>query len=67
MELSALAREAAVRLTAEARRDFVLVVPAFNEAPVVTPLISELRATFERYDLSGEIVLVDDGSTDGNR
>ena len=65
MELSALAREAAVRLTAEARRDFVLVVPAFNEAPVVTPLISELRATFERYDLSGEIVLVDDGSTDG--
>ena len=65
MELSALAREAAVSLTAEARRDFVLVIPAFNEAPVVAPLISELRATFESYDLSGEIVLVDDGSTDG--
>jgi glycosyltransferase involved in cell wall biosynthesis len=32
----------------EARRDFTVIVPAFNEAPVV-----------------GEVVLVDDGSTDG--
>ncbi len=65
MELSAQAREAAVRLTAEARRDFAVVIPAFNEAPVVPALISELRATFERYELSGEILLVDDGSSDG--
>ena len=65
MELSAQAREAAVGLTAEARRDFALVIPAFNEAPVVPALISELRATFERYELSGEIIFVDDGSTDG--
>jgi len=65
MELSAQAREAAVGLTAEARRDFALVIPAFNEAPVVPALISELRATFERYELSGEILFVDDGSTDG--
>ena len=65
MELPALAREAAVRLTAEARRDFAVVIPAFNEAPVVAALISELRETFERYELSGEILFVDDGSTDG--
>ena len=65
MELSALAREAAGGLTAEARRDFALVIPAFNEAPVVPALISELRAAFECHDLSGEIVFVDDGSTDG--
>ncbi len=65
MELSAQAREAAVRLTDEARRDFAVVIPAFNEAPVVPALISELRATFERYELSGEILFVDDGSTDG--
>ena len=62
---SALAREAAVRLTAEARRDFAVVIPAFNEAPVVPALISELRETFERYELSGEVLFVDDGSTDG--
>ena len=65
MESSARAGEAAVGLTAEARRDFAVVIPAFNEAPVVPALISELRATFERYDLSGEILFVDDGSTDG--
>ena len=65
MELSAQARAAAVGLTAEARRDFALVIPAFNEAPVVPALISEIPATFERYDLSGEILFVDDGSTDG--
>ena len=62
---SALAREAAVRLTDEARRDFAVVIPAFNEAPVVPALISELRETFERYELSGEVLFVDDGSTDG--
>jgi glycosyltransferase involved in cell wall biosynthesis len=65
MELSAQAREAAVGLTAEARRDFAVVIPAFNEAPVVPALISELRDTFERYELSGEVLFVDDGSTDG--
>ena len=65
MELPALGREAAVSLTAEARHDFAVVIPAFNEAPVVPALISELRATFERYELSGEVLLVDDGSTDG--
>ena len=64
MELSAQAREAAVGLTAEARRDFAVVIPAFNEAPVVPALISELRNTFERYELSGEVLFVDDGSTD---
>ena len=65
MELSAMAREAAGGLTAEARRDFAVVIPAFNEAPVVPALISELRATFELHDLSGEVIFVDDGSTDG--
>jgi glycosyltransferase involved in cell wall biosynthesis len=65
MELSAQAHEAAVSLTAEARRDFAVVIPAFNEAPVVPALISELRDTFERYELSGEVLFVDDGSTDG--
>ncbi len=65
MESSALAREAAMGLSVEARRDFALVIPAFNEAEVVPELISELRAAFDRHDLSGEILLVDDGSTDG--
>jgi glycosyltransferase involved in cell wall biosynthesis len=46
------------------RRDFAVVVPAFNESPVIRALVTELRAAFERYDLDGEVILVDDGSTD---
>jgi glycosyltransferase involved in cell wall biosynthesis len=47
------------------RRDFAVVIPAYDEAPVVPELIRELRAAFEALDLRGEVVLVDDGSTDG--
>jgi glycosyltransferase involved in cell wall biosynthesis len=47
------------------RSDFALVVPAFNEAEVVPDLVKELREAWSVHGLSGEIVLVDDGSTDG--
>jgi glycosyltransferase involved in cell wall biosynthesis len=52
-------------LDERARRDFALVVPAFDEAPVIPDLIRELRSAFEREGLEGEVILVDDGSTDG--
>ncbi len=52
-------------LPARARRDFAVLVPAYNEVDNVPELIAELRATFERHGLEGEVVLVDDGSTDG--
>lgn len=58
-------REAAESLTPEMRRDFAVVVPAFNEAPVVRDLLSALRKAFEEFRLDGEVILVDDGSTDG--
>ena len=54
-----------IGLSPELRRDFAVVVPAWNEAENIPELIAELRATFERHGLSGEVVLVDDGSTDG--
>lgn len=47
------------------RSDFTVVVPAYNEAPVIEDLVRELRDSFERHRLSGEVLLVDDGSTDG--
>ena len=53
------------QLSAEMRSDFALVVPAFNEAEVVPDLVKELREAWSAHGLSGEIVLVDDGSTDG--
>lgn len=56
---------AAAELSAEMRRDFCLLVPAYNEAEMVPELVASLRAAFERYDLHGQVILVDDGSTDG--
>jgi glycosyltransferase involved in cell wall biosynthesis len=55
----------AVRLGPEARRDFAVLIPAFNEVDNMADLVRELRATFERHELEGEVVLIDDGSTDG--
>lgn len=53
------------RSPSAARSDFTLIIPAFDEAPVVPALIRELRDSFERNGLDGEVILVDDGSTDG--
>lgn len=52
-------------LSEGARRDFAVVIPAFNEAPVIPDLIRELKGTFEAHGLEGEVILVDDGSEDG--
>lgn len=58
-------QEAALSLSPEGRRDFAVVVPAFNEAPMIPELIASLRRAFEEFQLDGEVILVDDGSTDG--
>jgi glycosyltransferase involved in cell wall biosynthesis len=50
---------------AELRRNFAVVIPAYNEIENIGSLFAALRATFERHDLDGEIILVDDGSNDG--
>ena len=47
------------------RRDFTVVIPAFDEAPVVPDLVRELKAAFDRNALNGEVLLIDDGSSDG--
>jgi len=47
------------------RTDFAVVVPAFNEREVIPDLIRELKETFRIHGLRGEVILVDDGSTDG--
>ena len=54
-----------VRLSPEARRDFAIVIPAFNEVENMEDLVRELRAMFDRCGLAGEVLLVDDGSKDG--
>jgi len=44
---------------------FAVLVPAFDEAANMPELFAELADTFRRHGLDGEVVLVDDGSTDG--
>jgi glycosyltransferase involved in cell wall biosynthesis len=46
------------------RQDFAVIVPAYNEAENIPDLVRELRATWESHGLDGEVILVDDGSTD---
>lgn len=50
-----------------ARRDFSVIVPAYDEAENVAALFAALRAAFDRHALDGEVVFVDDGSADGTR
>ena len=43
---------------------FAVIVPAYNEAENIPALFAALRETFDRHELDGEIIIVDDGSTD---
>ena len=50
---------------ADPRSDFAVLVPAFDEVENVPALFEALAETWRAHDLSGEVVLIDDGSTDG--
>jgi glycosyltransferase involved in cell wall biosynthesis len=43
---------------------FAVIVPAYNEAENIGALFESFESTFARHSLDGEVVLVDDGSTD---
>lgn len=45
--------------------DISIVIPAFNEARKIARDVEEAVLFFAREGLSGEIIVVDDGSTDG--
>jgi glycosyltransferase involved in cell wall biosynthesis len=45
--------------------DLSVVVPAYNEVARITPTLEKLSAFLERGERSYELVVVDDGSTDG--
>jgi glycosyltransferase involved in cell wall biosynthesis len=50
---------------APASESFAVLVPAFDEAPNMSDLFSELARTFRSNHLDGEVIVVDDGSSDG--
>jgi dolichol-phosphate mannosyltransferase len=55
-----------VRVAPALRDNFSVVIPALDEQEVVAELFAELRATFQKYGLDGEVIFVDDGSNDGS-
>lgn len=57
-------KQSALRWRNGARRSFAVIVPALDEAENVRDLVKELRVAFQRHGLEGEVVIVDDGSTD---
>ncbi len=46
------------------RSNFSVVIPALNESQNIPELFSEIEATFREHELDGEVIFVDDGSTD---
>ena len=49
------------------RPEISAVVPAYNEVESLPPLFTELRAALEATGKAWELIVVDDGSTDGTR
>ncbi|RMF40978.1 MAG: glycosyltransferase [Planctomycetota bacterium] len=49
-----------------ARPEWTIVVPVYNEEPSLRELVQRIRAVAERESATYEVLLVDDGSTDGS-
>jgi glycosyltransferase involved in cell wall biosynthesis len=47
------------------RSDFAVIVPAYDEVENVPALFEALSETWRKHHLTGEVVVVDDGSSDG--
>jgi dolichyl-phosphate beta-glucosyltransferase len=45
--------------------EFSLVIPAFNSARYLSTNVDRVRAFYERVGIDGEVIVADDGSTDG--
>ena len=61
VEATNLRRSQSVHLT----QPVSVVIPAFNEASVVQSVVKELQELLQRHAICAEIIVVDDGSTDG--
>ena len=48
------------------RKDLSIVSPLYNEEESLTELISWIESVMDREGYSYEVIMVDDGSTDGS-
>jgi glycosyltransferase involved in cell wall biosynthesis len=53
-----------IRIDPALAGNFTVIIPALDESENIPELFSELAGTFEKYGLDGEVVFVDDGSSD---
>ena len=71
IDFALTAPTSAVPLTLERSADATplvsIVMPCLNESRTVTTCIVKARAYFDRVGIAGEIVVADNGSTDGSR
>lgn len=65
-EQNALANENLPAKTSQTSEEVYLslVVPLYNEEESIKPLMAQISKSIEKLDLSYEVILVDDGSTD---
>ena len=54
-------------LPAEATLEFTVLMPCLNEAETLATCIRKARASIERMKLQAEVVIADNGSTDGSQ
>jgi len=47
-------------------RNFSVIIPALNESENIPELFEELDVAFRKHRLDGEVIFVDDGSSDGS-
>jgi hypothetical protein len=53
--------------TGQAPVEVTVVMPCLNEAETLAVCIRKARSMFERHGVSGEVVIADNGSTDGSQ
>jgi glycosyltransferase involved in cell wall biosynthesis len=51
----------------EATLELTVLMPCLNEAQTLATCIRKARASIERLGLEGEVVVADNGSTDGSQ
>jgi glycosyltransferase involved in cell wall biosynthesis len=66
-EPTSLPEHADSHLAAATRVDLSLVMPCLNEGRTLSACIQKARATIEHLGIRGEIIVADNGSTDGSQ
>lgn len=54
-------------LPVQIQKEISIVMPAFNEEENIEQMVRNCFSTLKRLNISGEVVVTDDGSTDGTR